>query len=235
MARPPDPSPADLGEGPIISVPEVRDYREINARIVRQLERGARTVRLIGVSGQRLLASGIQGPWEGTIEVVGDSGPELAAGLNAPGLTIVALGASGHGTGVHLEAGRVVLFGDCGEAVGYAMTGGSIAASAHSGHRLGLRQAGGLIVAAGPTGRLAGDRQSGGVLYLLDPEPNPSLGRGRTGGRLVRDALGPEGGGSITREDAERIRAAFEVESHPLPGPLRARLDRDQSPRFEGR
>ena len=59
----------------MISVPEIRDYHAINSEIVRHLDRGCRMIRLAGVRGQRLMASGLAGPWDATIEVDGDAGP----------------------------------------------------------------------------------------------------------------------------------------------------------------
>ena len=69
----------------VLSVPEIRDYRAINGELVRHLDLGVRSLRLTGANGQRLLVSGLAGPWTAVIEVVGDAGPELAAGMDAPG------------------------------------------------------------------------------------------------------------------------------------------------------
>ena len=70
--------------GPPILVPELRDYSQINAELVRRLNLGQTHVRLTGVAGHRLLAAGLDGPWHATVDVEGNAGPELAAAMNAP-------------------------------------------------------------------------------------------------------------------------------------------------------
>src|SRR4051794_29906274 len=64
-----------------IPVPELRDYHQINAELVRRLDLGQRHVRLEGVAGHRLLVAGLAGPWQAIVEVDGNAGPELAAEL----------------------------------------------------------------------------------------------------------------------------------------------------------
>jgi glutamate synthase domain-containing protein 3 len=165
-----------------ISVPELRDYHQINAEIVRRLNRGERHVRLDGVERQRLLASGLSGPWEATVELLGDAGPELAAGLNAPNLLVVCRGASADGAGSGLKAGRLILHGPTGTAVGYAQEGGLIVALGAAGPRAGLRMAGGRLVLCGTVGPMAGERQAGGELFLPPAGVGPHAGRGACGG-----------------------------------------------------
>ncbi len=80
-----DPHPADRPADVVIAVPEIRDYHAINSELVHRLDLGHRTIRLAGVRGQRLLAAGLVGGWSAVIELEGDAGPELAAGLDAPG------------------------------------------------------------------------------------------------------------------------------------------------------
>jgi len=165
-----------------ISVPELRDYHQINAEIVRLLNRGERHVRLDGVERQRLLAAGLSGPWEATVELLGDAGPELAAGLDAPGLVVVCRGASADGAGSGLKAGRLILHGPTGTAVGYDQKGGLIVALDAAGPRAGLRMSGGRLVLCGPTGPLAGDGQTGGELLLPTTGVGPHVGRDARGG-----------------------------------------------------
>jgi methylamine---glutamate N-methyltransferase subunit B len=178
----------------LISVPEIRDFHAINAEILRHLDRGYRRIRLAGVRGQRLIVSRLTGPWDATIAVDGDAGPELAAGLEAPALTVVCLGQAADGAASGLRAGRLLALGLVGTAFGYAQQGGRAVAVAHAGPRAGLRQSGGDLVLLGHAGPLAGECQSGGRVFAFADRLGPHAGRGSRGGRFIR--LGPGPGGS---------------------------------------
>ncbi len=162
----------------ILPVPEIRDYRQINLRLLQALDAGARLVRLAGVEGQRLLAAELRGSWQAVVEIEGRAGPELAAGLDATGLTVVGLGDAADGAGRGLRAGRLLVLGTCGDALGYSQAGGAILAAGPAGARVGLDQTGGLLAVRGPVGRLAAERQAGGILWLLDPSAGSSRGPG---------------------------------------------------------
>ncbi|WP_165073615.1 glutamate synthase [Paludisphaera rhizosphaerae] len=177
-----------------ILVPELRDYHQINAEAVRRLDRGASFVRLEGPAGHRLLLAGLSGPWRAVVEVAGQAGPELAAGLDAPGLTIVCRGVSADGAGSGLRAGTLLLLGATGTAVGYRMSGGLIVAAKRVGPRAGLGMTGGEMVLLDHVGPMAGERQSGGVLAVAVPEAIPHFGLNARGGRRL---LGPSDGGIV--------------------------------------
>ena len=133
----------DRAASSAIIVPELRDYHQINAEVVRRLERGETHVRLEGVERQRLLAAGLSGGWRATIELIGDAGPELAAGMDAPGVVLVCRGSSADGAGSNLRAGGLLLLGPTGAALGYAQVGGLIIAIGPAGPRAGLKMSGG--------------------------------------------------------------------------------------------
>jgi glutamate synthase domain-containing protein 3 len=173
--------PADV----VIAVPEIRDYHAINSEIVRHLDAGCRLIRLAGVRGQRLLASGFSGPWVATIEVEGDAGPELGAGLDAPGLTLICRGRAADGAASRMCAGNLVVLGDVGMAFGYAQCGGVAVALGDVAGRAGLCQAGGDLVLLGGAGPLAGERQFGGRLFARPDRIGPHAGRGSRGGRFI--------------------------------------------------
>ena len=181
---------------PVILVPEVRDYVRINAEIVALLDQGHRLIRLEGAEGQRLLAAGLTGSWDATIEIHGRTGPEVAANLHAAGLRIIARGSTLDGAGRGLRAGMIMVDGDAGDGVGYAQTGGTLIVTGNVGHRAGLAQAGGTLIILGSAGRLAGDRQSGGFLFLGPRGAGAYLRRGQCGGHLVEwlDRPGPAAG-----------------------------------------
>ena len=170
---------------PVIMIPEIRDYKRINAELIDLLNRGHRTIRLESAEGQRLIASGLMGTWSATIEIHGWTGPETAANLNAPNLTILANGPSLDGAARGLRAGRVLFSEDVGDAAGACQSGGTLVVSGSSGHRTGLGQAGGHLAIFGASGRLAGERQVGGWIFLRGRPIGPYLGRAGRGGRIV--------------------------------------------------
>jgi glutamate synthase domain-containing protein 3 len=182
---PPD---AEIGggeEAPSLFIPEIRDYQKINAELVALLDRGHSRVRLESADGQRLLASGLRGHWTATVEIVGRTGPEVAADLDAPNLTVILLGSTADGAGRGLAAGRILIQGDAGDACGYAQSGGLLVILGSAGHRAGLRQSGGTLAVLGNVGRLAGEGQSGGRVFLPSDRFGPHESRGQVGGRLI--------------------------------------------------
>jgi glutamate synthase domain-containing protein 3 len=168
-----------------VVVPEVREYTRINAEVARLLDLGATRVRLAGVEGQRLLLAGLVGPWSATVVVEGTAGPELAGGMDAPGVTVVCLGDALDGAGSGLKSGRLWVLGDAGDAVGYAQGGGAIVIAGAAGHRAGLNMKEGILIFDRSVGRLAGERQAGGRIFVNEGCHGPHLGHGRRGGRLV--------------------------------------------------
>ncbi len=188
---------------PVLSIPDIRDYQRINAELIQHLDAGHRVVRLVGAEGQRLLVSGLKGAWEAVVEIEGRAGPELAAGLNAPGLRVLCHGPAADGAGSGLIAGELQIESDAGPALGYAQKGGTILVRGSCGPRAGLNQSGGLLIVLGTVGPLAGERQSGGLFYARTRLPCLHASRGQTGGRFLavdgqspigpkdRDVLGP--------------------------------------------
>ncbi len=177
---------------PVIVVPEVRDYTRINAELTRLLDAGHRHVRLAGVDGQRLLAHGLRGDWSAIVVVEGNAGPELAADLCAPGLTVSCTGGARDGAGRGLRSGRLLIAGDADAAVGYAQAGGTIIVHGSSGPRAGLDQSGGELMILGSVDRLAGERQRRGTIALFGDRIGPFSGHGRSGGRILRGIRGHE-------------------------------------------
>jgi glutamate synthase domain-containing protein 3 len=187
---PPGGDASGAGSEATLDVPELRDYDLINKELQRLLDAGATRVVLAGVEGQRLLAANLRGPWSATIVIEGDSGPELAAGLDARNVTVVCRGRAADAAGSGLRAGRVVIGQGSGDGLGYAQRGGTIVVRGDAGHRAGLLQAGGLLIVLGATGRLTAERQSGGFFVAHEGRLGPHEGRGRRGGSLF--LLGPD-------------------------------------------
>ena len=170
---------------PVLVIPEIRDYQRINAELTVLLDAGHRRVRLEGVEGQRLLVSGLVGRWDAVVEIAGRPGPECAAGLDAPGLTVVCSGRAADGAGRGLRAGRVLFQDGAGDGAGYAQAGGLLVFLGPVGHRAGLNQSGGTLAALGAVGRLAGERQSGGTAFVVRGLVGLHPGRGRRGGAWI--------------------------------------------------
>lgn len=182
---PPGVEPGGDPKPPRLAIPEIRDYQRINAELLSLLDKGHPRVRLEGAEGQRLLISGLSGPWKAVVEIEGRTGPELCAGLDAPGLTVVARGATADGAGRGLRAGALIVLGSAGDAAGYEQSGGLIAIVGPAGHRAGLAQSGGTLAVFGSIGRLPADRQAGGVFFVRGGPLGAHPGRGRRGGRLL--------------------------------------------------
>jgi methylamine---glutamate N-methyltransferase subunit B len=147
-----------------VLVPEIRDYQKINLEVARLLDSGAHLIRLVGVERQRLLLAGLRGGWDADIVVDGPAGPELAAGLNAAGLTILASDDVDDGAGSRMVDGRLLILGDADDGLAARIEGGLVVVLGRAGNRAALRQQGGRVVVRGGLGRLAGDRHSGGEL-----------------------------------------------------------------------
>jgi glutamate synthase domain-containing protein 3 len=192
----------------VVSIPDIREYPRINAELVQRLDEGHPRVILAGAEGQRLLTAGLAGSWDAVVEIEGNAGPELAAGLDAPGLRIVCHGSAGDGAARGLRAGRVLVRGRAGDAVAYTQAGGCVVVAGPSGPRAGLDLSGGTLILLGAVGRLAGERQSGGRLFAYADRLGPHAGHGRRGGRLL--ALEP-GTGTSDADDLEAYRDALEA------------------------
>ena len=205
-----------------LAVPEIRDYHAVNAEIVRHLDRGCRMIRLIGVRGQRLMIAGLAGSWEATIAVEGDAGPELAAGLDAPALTVVCLGHVADGGASGLRAGRMLVLGDVGTAFGYAQRGGLAVAVGGAGPR-GTEPGRGRPRPPGDRRPTGGRASVGRPALRFADRIGPHSGRGRRCGRFID--LGPAGSleQDLRPRRSERHTRAGSTVALPAPGDLRPR------------
>lgn len=190
-----------------LSIPDIRDYDRVNAELVQRLDEGCSFLRLAGAEGQRLLVARLSGAWNAVVEVEGRVGPEFAAELDAPGLTVVCRGDAADGAGRSLRAGRVVILGDAGVAIGYAQEGGTLVVAGSTGPRAGLGQRGGELVLLGDVGALAAERQSGGTLFVYDRRLGPNAERGRRGGKIVRLASQGDPLSALDPDDVGHYRA----------------------------
>ncbi len=193
--------------GPPISVYELRDYHQINAELVRRLNRGDSHVRLEGSEGHRLLLSGLKGLWRATVEILGNAGPELCAGMDAPNITVVCRGSSADGAASGLLAGTLLLLGPSGTALGYCQRGGVVVAGQSVGPRAGLGMRGGDLIVLGSAGPLAGELQRGGRLFLPGSGVGSHCGWNAVGGERHSILSGVSLNGS-NNEERQVVNAA---------------------------
>lgn len=178
-------SPRTQAPRGVVPVAELRDYHQVNAEIVRLLDLGCLSVLLDCVEGQRLLVAGLAGAWNARVHVLGRAGPELAAVMDAPGVTVVCHGPAADGAGRAFTAGTLLILGPAGVALGYDQRGGLIVASGDAAARAGLQQRGGDLVVLGSAGPLAGERRAGGRMFVPEGRAGVHLGFGASGGRAV--------------------------------------------------
>ncbi len=160
---------------PVLTAREIRDYHLINLQLAHLLDHGPRRVRLTGVEGQRLLVAGLRGSWNAVIEIEGLAGPELAADLDAPNLTVVVYGGVGDGS-----ARSLCRVGGC---AGRCRRGVRVPDGRRCGRGrrdrgagAGLEISGGVLILANGADRLAGERQSGGASMPWDGwDPTPAM------------------------------------------------------------
>jgi glutamate synthase domain-containing protein 3 len=189
-----------------LSVPEIRDYDRINAELAQRLDEGHTHVRLAGAEGQRLLLARLTGIWNALVEVEGRVGPEFAAELNSPGLTVICRGDAADGAATGMRAGRVLILGNAGVAVGYAQVGGTIVVSGAAGPRAGLGQRGGNLALLSDVGQLVAERQSGGRIFVFTNRLGKHAERGKRGGRLIRLASSGDPLAAVDTTDATAFR-----------------------------
>ncbi len=199
----------------IVSVPEIRDYLQINRRLTQLLDAGVSQIRLVGVEKQRLLISGLKGIWAATIVVEGVAGPELGAQLDAPNLLVLASSAA-DGVGSRLKAGSLILSGEVGHCPGYAQQGGVILLAGAVAGRAGLEQQGGTLIISGRSGPLCGERQRGGSLVLLGEVEPRGFGYARSGGRRESPDGRIAGTTSISNESQMVVKYLSKVASAHL-------------------
>ena len=179
------PAPSHTLPQAMIDVPDIRDYHRINAEVVQRLDQGIQHLKLLGAENQRLLLSRVAGSWSAIVEIEGNSGPELCAGLNAPGLRVICQGSVADGVGSGLIEGKILILGHAGAGAGICQRGGSIVVAGSTGERAGLNQSGGSLVLLGRVASLAAERQSGGTFVAAERFLRDRPGRGRRGGRLM--------------------------------------------------
>ncbi|SDN95606.1 GltB/FmdC/FwdC-like GXGXG domain-containing protein [Desulfonauticus submarinus] len=166
-------------------------YKDLNQKIRELIRQGYQDFELVNVSGQRYLATGLDGKYNFLIK--GVAGQDTAAFMRGPYLRIE--GNAQDGLGNTMDDGRVVVTGMAGDVLGYAMRGGEIYIKGDVGYRVGIHMKAykeklPVIVIGGKAGDFLGEYMAGGVLIVLgvfSQHPNApitgrSLGTGIHGG-----------------------------------------------------
>ena len=143
-------------------------YKDLNQRIHKAVERGAREIVLDEVNGQRYIGGGLKGNIH--ITVNGVPGNDLASFMDGP--TVIVNENAQDGVGNTMNAGKVVIRGDAGDIIGYAMRGGKIFIQGNVGYRVGIHMKSfkeklPVIIIGGSAGDFLGEYMAGGLLVVL--------------------------------------------------------------------
>jgi glutamate synthase domain-containing protein 3 len=175
-------------------------YREVNEAVRAAIAKGATTVRLLNVNGQRYIGTGLRGDLR--IEVHGTPGQAVAMFMDGP--TIEIFGNAQDGVGNTMNTGEVIVHGSAGDVLGYGMRNGRIFVAGDVGYRTGIHMKANVgerpvIVCGGKARDFFGEYMAGGLLVLLGmgsriegPVLGTHVGAGMHGGEIfVRGELEP--------------------------------------------
>ncbi|MDQ7031314.1 MAG: hypothetical protein Q9M37_01150 [Desulfonauticus sp.] len=174
-------------------------YKELNQQIRKFIQKGYTDFELLNVSGQRYIATGLEGDYNFLIK--GVAGQDTAAFMRGPYLRIE--GNAQDGLGNTMDAGKIVVTGMAGDVLGYAMRGGEIYVRGDVGYRVGIHMKAyqdklPVIVIGGKAGDFLGEYMAGGILIVLGmfsqdkiaPITGRSLATGIHGGIIyIRDGV----------------------------------------------
>jgi len=155
-------------------------YRELNERVRRALQGGARDISLVNVQGQRYIGAGLSGA--ATIAVNGVPGNNLACFMSGPRITVN--GNAQDGVANTMSAGTVVIHGGAGDVLAYSMRGGKVFVRGDAGYRVGIhmkafRDRSPVVVIGGSVKDYLGEYMAGGTLAVLGldlPDGQPLAG-----------------------------------------------------------
>ncbi len=182
-------------------------YRELNEKVRRAAEDGAREILLRNVRGQRYIGAGLASGLNITIE--GVPGNDLACFMAGAG--VVVRGNAQDGVANTMSAGRVAVHGHAGDVLGYSMRGGKVYVLGDAGYRVGIhmkafRESVPVLVIGGKARDYLGEYMAGGILVVL------GLGAGKNES-LAGDFLGTgmHGGDIFLRGPVDGCRLGKEV------------------------
>lgn len=178
-------------------------YRRLNDLLREAIGSGARSIRLVGVAGQRYICCGFSVPHDVEVTISGVPGNDLAAFMNAP-VTIRVEGNAQDGVANTMNDGKILIHGDAGDVLGYSMRGGKLFIRGNAGYRVGIhvkayQDRAATVVVGGSAQDFFGEYMAGGIMAILglDRQPGqPVIGNflacGMHGGKIfVRDHIDP--------------------------------------------
>jgi glutamate synthase domain-containing protein 3 len=194
-------------------------YRELNEIIRKEISRGEREFKIIGVTGQRYIAAGIKQQVKIVIE--GIPGNDLGAFMQGP--IIEVRGNGQDGVGNTMSEGKIVIHGRAGDIIGYGMRGGKIFIRDEVGYRVGIHmKAYGdshpAIVVGGSARDFLGEYMAGGLIIILALNGDVPVGK--------YCGTGMHGGKIYVRGNVERHLLGKEVAISPLSEEDEAELKR---------
>jgi glutamate synthase domain-containing protein 3 len=143
-------------------------YRELNARLREMVSKGAHSVELYNVHGQRYIGTDLDKPVE--IDIFGTPGNDLGAFMDGPRITVH--GNAQDGCGNTMNEGEIIVYGHAGDIVGLSARGGKIFVQEDVGYRAGIHMKEYLgkkpvLVIGGTAQDFLGEYMAGGILILL--------------------------------------------------------------------
>lgn len=168
------------------------DYKIVNNEIRRAVSEGVKNITLMGVMGQRYIATAVDKKI--SISINGTPGNNLGAFMDGPFIEV--FGNAQDMTGNTMSSGEIIVHGNAWDVTGLSMRGGKIFVKGNTGTRVGIHmkefgQMSPHIVIGGRTGDYLGEYMAGGVILVLGEnipkQVSPvglSVGSGMHGGRI---------------------------------------------------
>jgi glutamate synthase domain-containing protein 3 len=193
-------------------------YKDLNDKIYRAVENGAKKIVLKNVNGQRYIGSNLRNKVK--INIDGVPGNDLAAFMDGPEIFI-----SDNAQDVvanTMNSGKIVVNGDAGDVLGYGMRGGRLFVKGDVGYRVGIHMKSykkqiPVIIAGGTAQDFLGEYMAGGIIIILGldrPGKHGSNLRNNGNNRIVGDytGTGMHGGKMYIRGEVERYQIGAEVD-----------------------
>lgn len=169
-------------------------YGQLNERIARLAEEGARRLLVTGVRGQRYLGARLAYD-DLHLLVEGVPGEDLGFNLNGPTLEI--RGPVQNAAANTMDSGKIIVHGLGGDALAYGMRGGKLFVRDDVGYRVGIhmkqyRDKVPVVVIGGTSGDYLGEYMSGGIIVLLNRNGAAEMVAGAAGKTLAAGMHGGE-------------------------------------------
>ncbi len=168
------------------------DYKIVNNEIRRAVSEGVKNITLMGVMGQRYIATAVDKKIN--ISINGTPGNNLGAFMDGPFIEV--FGNAQDMTGNTMSSGEIIVHGNAWDVTGLSMRGGKIFVKGNTGTRVGIHmkefgQMSPHIVIGGRAGDYLGEYMAGGVILVLGEnipkQISPvglSIGSGIHGGQI---------------------------------------------------